>query len=186
MVRGGHGPLTGQQSLPHTGRPAGQPGSPGNVHFQTSTMAVCAVFSKGGACRGWAGAVACQGVHPPSRSGPDAPLRGQQEGPRLQGGRPAPPFPPHPTFPAAVWSLLHDFYASPPQHSETSPPSPHTDPVQRAQQRPPTGPELGTHLPSRGFSQNLDPLRHVYLQELYEQMTFKSLTSSGGKCQYFY
>lgn len=149
-----------------------------------------------GTCWGWAGAVACQGVHSPSRSGPDAPAGGQQEGPRLQGRRPAPHFLQNPSFPVAVWLLLHHLFTSPPQHSEIAPPSPHMDSVctsiQRAQQRlcrhRATSGSCAGDTPSllRFSSQNLDPFRHVYLQELYEQMTFKSLTSSGGKCQYFY
>lgn len=156
----------------------------------------CAQSSRKGGLLGLGWCCGLSGVHPPSRSGPDAPSGGQQEGPRLQGRRPAPHFLQHPTFPVAVWLLLHHLFTSPPQHSEIAPPSPHMDSVctsiQRAQQRlcrhRATSGSCAGDTPSllRFSSQNLDPLRHVYLQELYEQMTFKSLTSSGGKCQYFY
>lgn len=99
--------LTGQQACLTRERPAGQPGNPGNVHFQTSTMAVCAVFLKGGPARGELVLWPVRGFTHPLDLALMPLCRGQQEGPRLQGGRPAPPFPPS-HLPSLRLVVLHE------------------------------------------------------------------------------
>ena len=190
MVRGRHGHLTGQQSLPHTGRPAGQPGSPGHVHFQTSTTAVCAVFSKAGPAGVGLALWPVRGfTHPLDLA--LMPLCGgsrKDPGFRAEGLRPTSHHIPPSQWPSGCCCMIsirahpstRRFGLPLPTRALSSKPSKGS-----AGPGPPAGPELGTHLPSRGFSQNLDPLRHVYLQELYEQMTFKSLSSSEGNVSIF-
>ena len=90
MVRGGHGHLTGQQSLPHVGHLLANLAAQGLGTSRLQPRS-CAQSAQKRAWLGWAGAVACRGAHSPSSSGPDAPSGGeQQKRPRLQG-RTAPP-----------------------------------------------------------------------------------------------
>ena len=71
MVRGGHSHLTGQQSLPHVGHLLANLAAQGLGTSRLQPRS-CAQSAQKRAWLGWAGAVACQGAHSPSSSGPDA------------------------------------------------------------------------------------------------------------------
>lgn len=156
MVRGRRGHLTGQQSLPHTGRPAGQSGSPGTVQPDLNYGRVHSLPERG-ACWGWAGAVACQGfTHPPDPA--LMPLRGgsrKDPGFRAEGLPPTSCSIPPSQWPFGCFCIIY-LRTHPstrrlrlPLPTWTLSALPSSEPSKgSAGTEPPAGPVLGTRLPS--------------------------------------